>query len=190
MQTSKPERMLPFVLTVLAGTAAGSVLEVLYPGWQLWQNAVFRQGIGIAGGSFGGLAGCAFLGLAVLAVLGLSMLGAAGAYAVLLCRGMAVGAVLAELYANGFAGMLTAVLFVMPYAFGTVLVLLLAARETCRSAGWIVACLADKDTEQFSGKLYMMRYLVMAVLLLLLTAAQYALLRFAYPAFLHFMTNK
>lgn len=183
--------MLPFVLTVLAGTVLGSVLEVLYPDWDLWQNAVFRQSIGLTGTGFWGLAGCAFLGLGVLAAMGLSVIGAAGAYAVLLCRGMAVGAVLAELYArNGFAGFLTAVLFVMPYAFGTVLVLLLAARETCRCAGCIAACLAEKETERFSGGMYAVRYAVLGVLLLLLTGAQFALLRFAYPVFLHIMVNR
>lgn len=184
--------MLPFVLTILTGTALGSVLEVLYPGWALWQNAVFRQGMGLMGTSFWELMGCAFLGLAILAAFGLSVIGALGAYAVLLCRGMALGAVLAELYVrDGFAGLLTGVLFVMPYAFGAVLVLLLAARETCRCAGCMAACLAgNEEAERFSGGLYVLRFVVLAALLLLLTGAQSALLRFAYPAFLHFMVNR
>ncbi len=182
-------RMLPYLLTVCVGTAVGSVLGVLYPEWALWENAVFRQGMGLTDANFGAFAGCAFLGLAILAILGLSLLGGVGAYLVLLFRGMALGVILSELYRNGFPGFLTVILFVMPYAFGGVLVLLLAAKETCRSAEWIVSCLADRETERFSGKLYLLRYAVLLVLLMMLTAAQYALLRLAYPLFLRAMVK-
>lgn len=190
MHFGTSKSILSFVLTVLAGVAVGSVLVVLYPERQIWQNAVFRQGIGLTGAGWGALMGYAFLGLGVLAVLGLSVLGTIGAYVVLLIRGMALGAVLGEMYArNGFAGFLTALLFVMPYAFGSILILLLAARETCRSAGWILACLTDKDTERFSGKMYALRYMVLVALLFLLTIAQHTLLRFAYPVFLDAMIH-
>ncbi len=175
---------------VAVGTLTGSVLATLYPEYTVWQNPVFRQGIGLNTMSFLHLTGCACLAIGILAALGLSMLGAAGAYAVVFCRGAAFGAVLTEVYrTQDIAGILTSLLFVVPFALMSILVLLPAARETCRGAGWLMRSVLGTEEDAFPLAGYALRFWILALLQFVLTASQYLLLHFGYPAFLHLMVN-
>ncbi len=175
---------------IAAGTLTGSVLAALHPEYAVWQNPVFRQGIGLNTMSFLHLTGCACLAIGVLAALGLSILGAVGAYAVVFCRGAALGAVLAEVYrTQDIAGILVSLLFVVPFAFMSILVLLPAARETCRGAGWLMRSVLGTEDDTFPLAGYTLRFWILALLQFVLTALQYLLLHFGYPAFLHLLVD-
>jgi len=126
------------------------------------------------------------LWVGMLAILGLSVFGIPSAIFILLLRGMAIGAISAELYHNnGFAGMVTVVLFVMPYALTGTGVLMLSARETVRSTYVLISCISGKETEKIPLGLYCLRWLVLIISMFILTVVQCAWLSYGYPAFLH-----
>ncbi|MBP0972491.1 MAG: hypothetical protein J5851_01135 [Oscillospiraceae bacterium] len=178
--------ILPAVFAV-AGTVTGSILAMLYPAWPLWQNIAFRQGMGLESLRFLHLFGLASLALAVTAVSGLSVPGMAGAFGAVFCKGMALGAVLAGLYRNGGpGGLLTAMLFVMPFALGSIVLLLFAAREACACACWLTGAVLKRAAGEFPLKRYAIAFWMLAAIQLALTAAQYGVLRL-YPAFLSCM---
>ena len=178
-----------FVLPVTAvciGVAAGSILRMYCPAWDIWEELLFRQGLWVTDGSFGGLlfrcsAGVLFW-TAVLAALGLSVVGTPAALAVMGLRGAAVGAVLAELYAGqGIRGVLAALLFVVPYALAETFLLLLAARETIRCTGQLRACLMGREDEPFSARLYALRFGILLFLMTGVALVQTVWMLYAYP---------
>ncbi|MCR4644123.1 MAG: hypothetical protein K5695_01760 [Oscillospiraceae bacterium] len=178
--------ILPAVFAVM-GTAAGSILAALYPALPLWRSVVFRQGMGLESLHFLHLFGLACLALAVTAASGLSVLGMVGAFGAVFCKGMALGAVLTGLYRDGGAGgLLTSLLFVMPFALGSIVVLLFAAREACTGARWLTGAVLHRTAGEYPLKRYAAAFWLLAAIQLALTAAQYGVLRL-YPAFLSCM---
>ncbi len=176
-----------FVL-VLAGVAVGSVLRMLRQSMPLWDDAFFLQGIGFPETTdFGNvLVSCTLiplLWLALYAALGLSLAGIPGAAGLLMLRGAALGGALSEMYLMEGSGCLLDVLvFVMPNAFLGTLLFTLAARETIR-AGVRMAQLVFLRTQEgtLPLRLYALRFLVLAVSLLLLGVLQSCLLYYIHP---------
>ena len=125
------------------------------------------------------------LWLAILAILGLSVFGVPAAVLTLMLRGSAIGAILSELYHNnGFAGIMTVLLFIMPYVLVGTGIMLLSARETIRSTYVLIACISGKETEKIPLGLYCLRWLVLTVSMFIATLIQCAWLSYGYPAFL------
>lgn len=186
--TSRKILML-LTVSVLTGALLGGVLEVLHPDWHIWKNGIFRQGMGLSGLGFREMLTeytySSMIWLGILAILGLSVFGVPTAVLTLLLRGSAIGAILAELYHNnGFAGVVTVLLFVMPHALIGTGIMMLSARETVRSTYVLIACISGRETEKIPVGLYCLRWLVLAVSMFLATAVQCAWLSFGYPAFL------
>ncbi|MDE5768237.1 MAG: hypothetical protein K2H82_02510, partial [Oscillospiraceae bacterium] len=122
------------VVMIAAGVVLGSVLRALHPTWGIWEHPLFLQGIGLAvSPEHGKLMYYVFTPvccLAVFAALGLSAVGIAGVPFLLILRGSAVGAVLELLYTTyGIRGIVTALLFIMPYVCVATLLMALGARE-------------------------------------------------------------
>ena len=184
-------RKILFLLTIsiLTGALLGGVLEVLHPDWQIWQNEVFRQGMGLSGKGFHEMliqyTYDSMIWLVILAILGLSVFGVPTAVLTLMLRGSAIGAILAELYRNnGFAGVMTVLLFIMPYVLTSTGIMMLSARETVRSTHVLIACISGKETEKIPLGIYCLRWLVLTIAMFLLTLLQCAWLSYGYPAFL------
>ena len=176
-------------VSVLTGALLGGVLEVLHPDWHIWENRIFRQGMGLSGLEFRQMliqyTLASMLWLVILAILGLSVFGVPTAVLTLLLRGSAIGAILAELYHdNGFAGVMTVLLFIMPYVLVSTGIMLLSARETVRSTYVLIACISGKETEKIPLGLYCLRWLVLTVSMFIATLIQCAWLSYGYPAFL------
>lgn len=199
LQKSKSTQNSVFLLLllVLAGTAAGSVLSAVYPACPLWQNVLFRQGMGVFtdDGSFLAVlwqvAGVSLLWLTLYALSGISLAGALFAAGFLLLRGAALGVVLGELYrALGLAGLPGAVLFVMPYALITAFAMALAARESIRFSLRLCRMTRSGIQEEGSLRLYAVRFLVLSVLLLTAGLLQCLLLKLGYPAFQEYMIGE
>ncbi len=176
-----------FVL-VLVGVAVGSVLRMLRQSIPLWDGTFFLQGIGFPEATdFGNvLVYCALiplLWLALYAALGLSLAGIPGAAGLLVLRGAALGGTLSEMYLTKGIGCLPDVLvFVMPCAFLGTLLFTLAARVAIR-AGVRMAQLVFRRTQEetLPLRLYALRFLVLAVSLLLLGVLQSCLLYYVHP---------
>ena len=176
-------------VSILTGALLGGVLEVLHPDWHIWENRIFRQGMGLSGLEFRQMliqyTLDSMLWLAILAILGLSVFGVPAAVLTLMLRGSAIGAILAELYHNnGFAGIMTVLLFIMPYVLVGTGIMLLSARETIRSTYVLIACISGKETEKIPLGLYCLRWLVLTVSMFIATLIQCAWLSYGYPAFL------
>ena len=97
-------RKILFLLTVsiLTGALLGGVLEVLHPDWHIWQNGIFRQGMGLSGKGFHEMliqyTYDSMLWLVILAISGLSVFGIPSALLTLMVarignRGDFIGAV-------------------------------------------------------------------------------------------------
>lgn len=171
---------------VLVGTALGSFTRVLHPAWGIWDSWLIRQGMAEHAAAFGEqlLTCCAGLlfWTGILAAAGLSVLGMPAAFAVMLFRGCAVGAVLAELYRQtGWRGVPEGILFVLPFAVTGTGLLLLAARECSRSAGQLWTGITGKDGERFSIVLYGIRFGVLLLGVLLLALVQSGWMLHGYP---------
>lgn len=176
--------------SVFAGAVAGSFLAMLYPELPLWDSRVFRQGIGLEDMPFWMLTGFSCLSLCIMAALGLSALGAFCPPIVIFCKSAALSAVLAQLYRSSCtAGLLTAVLFIMPFGLGSLLITMLAGREAMQSGWWILRAVIGSSSDAFPLRRYAVWSWAMAALQLGLTAAQYGLIHAGYPAFLRLMTN-
>lgn len=183
------------VVMTTAGVVLGSMLRALHPAWGIWEHPGLLQGIGLASAPECGLfvyyAVTPVCCLAVLAVLGLSAVGIAGVPLFLIFRGMAVGAVLELLYAtDGLRGIVTALLFVMPYMCMTTLFLMLGAREAFGLSLQITGLVCEKPQEQdISVKLYMIRFLVLFALLVGTGLVQCVWIGSVYPGFLKLSQN-
>ncbi|MBR3631162.1 MAG: hypothetical protein IKN55_11930 [Oscillospiraceae bacterium] len=176
-------------VTALLGTAVGSVLTVLYPGLKIWDFPAFRQGFGIEPMSFVCLLGFSCLSICAAAVSGLSACGIPGVHLAVFSKSAALGAVLAGYYhADGFAGLLTSLLFVLPFGLCSLLVLLHAAQEACCGARWLTKAVLHAPAGDFPLKHYAICFWILALIQLGLTALQYGLLC-CYPAFLSFMIH-
>ena len=184
-------RKILFLLTIsiLTGALLGGVLEVLHPDWHIWQNEIFRQGMGLSGKNFREMliqyTYDSMIWLVILAILGLSVFGVPTAILTLMLRGSAIGAILAELYRNnGFAGVMTVLLFIMPYALTGTGIMMLSARETIRSTYVLIACISGKETEKIPLGIYCLRWVVLTISMFILTLVQCAWLSYGYPIFL------
>ncbi len=171
---------------VLVGTAVGSFARVLYPEWHIWDSCLIRQGMAEYAATFGTqlLSCCAGLlfWTGILTAAGLSVLGTPAAFAVMLFRGCAIGAALAELYWRaGWRGVPEGILFVLPFAVTGTGVLLLAARECIRSAGQLWTGITGKDGESFSVLLYGIRFGVLLLGVLILALVQSGWMLYGYP---------
>ena len=188
MEKRRTDLMLAAVTAVM-GTAAGSILAMLYPTLPLWQHPAFRQGFGIEPMSFLRLLGFSCLALCAAAAAGLSVLGVIGSLSAVFAKAAALGAVLAGYYkAGGFAGLLTSLLFVLPFGFCSLLLLLFAVREACSGTRWLTRAVLHTAAGEYPLKRYAVCFWVLALIQLGLTAAQYGLLC-CYPTFLSFMIH-
>ncbi len=177
------------LVPVLLGTIGGSILSVLHSAWTIWDHCLFQQGMGLAAVSLpigSMLLRCVLIPLLWLlffAALGLSAAGAPAAMVLLVLRGAALGSELCKTYVSqGMAGILTAMVFVMPYAFLSTLLFVVAAREVLRNSWQIAGCVFRcSENCQLSLKLCGIRYLVLAAALLVLGLLQCCLLRYGYP---------
>ncbi len=172
---------------VLAGTMIGSVLCVQYAQWKLWRMPVFLQGMALEGETaFGDSLQCRLLiplgWLALYGAAGFSVLGMPAALLMLLLRGAALGCVLGQTYlAQGVTGLLTALGFVMPYAFCSTLLYVLAAREVLRFSAGIGKTIFRRSGEPSAPlRMYALRYMVLAVFLSLLGILQCCWLQYGY----------
>ena len=191
MERRVPDRVTGLFALMAVCTAAGSVLAALYPGWAVWQMPLCRQGMGIVpDGRL--LCECMIYPLVYLgisALLGLSAWGEAGGL-LLALRGMMLGGVLTGLYrTGGAAGVMTAVLFVVPYACAAGLVQAAGVCRAGENAGCMRRMLTGRD-----GSADLRRYLVFfgicAGSLTVLGLMQCVWLHLAYPAFLGAMTGR
>lgn len=126
------------LLLLGAGVAVGSCVTAAFPEWKIWNKWEFLQaiGTGFCSDSYGStllnLMSGTMLWFAVILLLGVSLVGYPTVYGVLLLRGIALGSVLVTLYQQqGAAGILTACVFVVPFALA---VTFLYAAEICSAA--------------------------------------------------------
>ncbi len=167
-------KRLPVMMTlffiVAAGILPGSLLAA-NPEGTLLLHPLLRQGMGLPSGGFlmqlGQTAGIALLWLLLYAMCGVSLAGVPLSAGMLLLRGMALGAVLTDVYLQrGVGGMLTAAVYVMPYAMVSTWLLLLGVREAMRLSVHLCRLLTGCDMgEQHSLRGYALRYGLLAVLL-------------------------
>lgn len=176
--------------SAIAGAAVGSILAMLYPELTIWSSRVFCQGIGLEDMPFWKLSGLSCLSLGMLAALGLSAFGTFSAPVIVFSKAAALSVVLARLYrSTGAAGMLTAVLFLVPFGLGSLLIVMLAGRESMQGGTWILRVLVGRGEDTFPLRRYAVWFWLLTALQLGLTAAQYGLIHTAYPAFLRLMTE-
>lgn len=189
----RTSQMLVLFLAVFAGVMLGSILRAFYPTWTIWENTTFLQGMGLdiisPHGKIFHYILTPFFWLAVLGALGLSAVGLAGAPCVLFLRGTALGAILEVLYvSDGIKGVLTALLFIMPYAFSATIIMTLGARETFRFSMQIAGLVCEKTQENMiSVQLYAVRFLVLFILLTGLGALQCLWFQYGYPVLIHLL---
>ncbi len=185
-----------FLIAILLGTLLGSVLYVLYPSHMIWQESLFRQGIGTAPAAFDFtemfLAICivSVVWTFLMAVLGTSLVGVPFIICLLVLRAAAIGAVLSELYClQGSAGLLTAVLFVMPYAVFSMFVYVLGIRESIRFSVSLLQLVRQGRGDSLSVRLYLIRFLMILMLMLAAGLLQCVWLKYGYTGFLEWMAN-
>lgn len=195
-ELSNPSRNTIMWLALFTGTAVGSVLWVLFPDTELWQTPLLRQGIGTEMAAFEmpailwELCGVPLVWLIFMAVLGTSLCGRPAACMLLLLRGAAIGAVLCGIYhTQGAAGILTACLFVIPFALTGICLFLLAAREASRFSAALCACVLHDSAEKPVIRPYLLRFLVLAGGLLLSGTVQNLWLQYGYPLYLDLMAG-
>ena len=188
MEKRRNDLMLAAMASIM-GTAAGSILAALYPEWTIWQDPLFRQGFGIETIPFHSLLGFSCIAIGAAALAGLSVCGIPGVLLAIFCKATALGAVLVLYYREGgFAGLLTSLLFVLPFGFGSLLVLLLAAKEACAGARWLTRAVLRAAAGEYPLKRYAVTFWGLSMIQFGLTAAQYGALR-CYPVFLSFMIH-
>ena len=183
------------VVMIVAGIILGSVLRALHPAWGIWEHPLFLQGIGLAVSPEHGKLIYYVLTpvccLAVQAILGLSAVGIAGVPVLLILRGSAVGAVLELLYTtDGIRGIVTALLFIMPYVCVATLLMALGAREAFGFSLQITGLVCEKAQEQkISVKLYSIRFVVLFALLAGSGILQCLWIGYVYPVFFNVLQN-
>ncbi len=185
-----------FLIAILLGTLFGSVLYVLYPSHMIWHEPLFRQGIGTAPAAFDFTE--MFLAICVVsvfwtvltAVLGTSLAAIPLTFCLLVMRAAAIGAVLSELYCmQGTTGLLTAVLFVMPYAVFSMFVYVLGIRESIRFSLSLLQLVKQGRGDSLSVRLYLMRFLMILILTLAGGLLQCVWLKYGYTGFLELMAK-
>lgn len=181
---------------VLAGVVLGSVFYALKPDLDIWTWTLFRQDFGISASD----AGCRvalskllvvpLLWMLGAALCGTSLIGTPLTAVMLAFRASALGVVLGELYyLQGACGILTAFLFVMPHAFLTLLLSVLASREAMRFSASVCHTALQGREEVLSVRMYLIRFAVLAMLLSLFALLQMLLLRYCYPLFAKLMVG-
>ena len=169
-------------LIMLLGAAAGSILRALHPDWSIWNNQTFRQGMGILTECRAYCIAAPVFWLAMTAVLGLSATGLPLVPCMLFLRGAAAGAILEQLYEqNHFLSSVPSLLMIMPYIYFSSFVMLFAAREALRFSMQIAGLLCDRtQDDEVSVKLYIIRFAVLFLFLIILGVLQnFLLTRFA-----------
>ncbi|MBR4319997.1 MAG: hypothetical protein IKP69_08130 [Oscillospiraceae bacterium] len=160
---------------LLLGTAAGSVLSVLWPEWSVWSNATFRQGIGILTEQKFYCIAAPMFWLAVTAALGLSATGLSVVPLILFLRGAALGVVLKQFYTENFS--FIGLLLIMPYAYITSFLMILGVREALRFSMQITGLLCETiQDDAVSVKLYIIRCVVLFIFMLIFGLLQNFLL--------------
>lgn len=189
--------VLLLLLTVLLGTMLGSLFYTFCPDSEFWRQAMFRQGMGTAASafSFGNLlfhiAGVSLIWLMLAMLSGMSLAGVPLSVGLLLLRGVALGAVLGEVYlVQGVTALLTVSVFVMPYALVSTFLFLLGIREAMRFSSGMFRLVCKGREEKLSLRLYAFRFLILALFLSAAGLLQCLLLRCGYPAYLEFMVGK
>lgn len=168
-------QILLLFLLIFAGTAVGSVLCCIYPEWSVWENPTFQQGIGILTEQKIYCLIAPVFWLAVIATLGMSVAGVPFLLCVLLLRGIAFGAVLEKFYLSGISFL--ELFLIVPYAFLSSFVMILGVREAFRFSLQIAGLLCETVQEEaVSVKLYIIRFLILFIFLLLLGTMQNFLL--------------
>lgn len=159
-------------ISVFTGAISGSILKAVIPDAGMLHTAFFRQGLGLEirnseiGELLLHLCGIPLLWMLFAAVLGTSLAGKPLGFGLLFFRGMAVGAVLCELYLlQGAGAFLTAVLFVFPFAAAGTFLFMLAVREMNRFSAALIRCVQGGESPEV--RLYLLRFLVLAGFLLL-----------------------
>lgn len=193
MDTGNP--LFRLFLPVLAGCILGSVLFARYAENAIWQSCLLRQGLGAEVAVFPAMLGtiCAvpLFWLLCTAVCGTSLAAAPLAYGLLCLRGMALGAVLCGVYIQqAAAGVLTALLFIMPYALCSTILFAAGAREALRFSTVMMQILRNQGETMISVRMYAIRFLVLAVLLAAAGLLQCLWLKYGYAGFLDLMTGK
>lgn len=183
----KPNVMLGCLLTALtAGEVAGSVLYVLHPSAGIWENALLAHGLGVLGGDFpavtAGILLYSLLWLILFAAAGCLRLSALFAQLLVFLHGLTLGEKLAFLYRGQvLTGLVTAVLFVMPFALAQTVLFLLAARECMRTLRRQKR-LSSGRAGVTERRTYVLRFAVLAVGMLLLALMQGFWMGNVYPA--------
>lgn len=190
-QMDLQNRKIRLFLPILAGCVLGSVLFACSPLEEFWQNCIFRQGMGTGVTDFQELLTelCAvpLLWLLCMAVSGTSWIGMPLVYGLLVCRGMALGTVLCRVYMlQGIAGLLTAVLFVMPYALCSLLIYLTGAEKALQCT---TALHSHGEMTAYLRR-YALHILLLAALLEIVGVLQCFWMVHGYPVYLSFMAGK
>ena len=174
IQKTNVQITLLFVILML-GTAAGSVLYLLYPEWHIWSNPTFQQGIGLLTEQRFYCIAAPLFWLAVTAALGLSATGLPVVPLILFLRGAALGAVLEQFYTENFSFM--GLLLMMPYACVTSFLMILGVREALRFSMQITGLLCETlPDDTVSVKLYIIRFTVLFIFMLMFGLLQNFLL--------------
>ncbi len=165
-------------LIMILGTITGSIFSALHPDWSIWENQTFRQGMGL-------MTECRFyciaapvFWLALMGILGLSATGLPIVPCILFLRGAAAGAILERLYAEGgFLASCSSLCLIMPYIYLTSFVMLFGAREALRFSMQIAGLLCDRtQEEEVAVKLYIIRFFVLFLFIIILGVLQNFLL--------------
>lgn len=183
------------LLMLTAGVMLGSCLCAVFPGWQLWQSGVFRQGMGTAYPQVG--FGMLFLQLLVfsgiwvafLALSGISLAGYPISLGIFFFRGAAIGSLLEEIYRQqGILGVITILAFVLPHALAGTWILMNAAHEGIVFSRWLRGLVQGCTLgDACSLRAFAVRYLLLAAAWTVLHALQTAGLVWAYPLYLEKM---
>lgn len=190
----RPKSMLWRMLAALtAGETAGSILYVLFPAAAVWNNAFLAHGLGILGGGCrdvcSGIALHALLWIGLFAAAGITVMSVSLAQLLVFLHGIMLGAKLAFLYRGQVVtGLVTALLFVMPFAVMQTALLLLAAREAMRSEHRLRRRFGRQSAGETRMRTYTARFAVLAVGMLLLALMQGMWMGMVYPAVLRALT--
>lgn len=179
-----------FLTAVTAGEMAGGCLRMLLPRLDIWESRLFLHGIGICGGDAGAVR-ChillfSLLWMTAFFVLGMMVAARVTSLLLLFLHGMALGSELAILYSGQvWTGLLTAILFVMPYALGQTGIWLVSAREAWRSPSLKYSCTGRGEAGETSLRIYLLRFAVLAIGMAVLSGVQGLVMGSVYPAVLH-----
>ena len=166
-----------YVIFIIIGVAAGSFIAIKH---SIVGSVWIEQGfMPVTGCSVYAVIRNTFLSLTLFVsaafLFGLSAVGQPFGLALLVYRGIGIGASVTTVYAlMGKKALLRVLVLVFPKALAVTAISVLAVRETFRSSNYLLSYIAkrnERDDNRNSIKLYGLKFIVLILLSLLISAA-------------------